>query len=135
MTWSKQLTLLFRGFNWNFVCILNFSSAFILSHVFYFPSVHNPPAFTNQYQSCSSSQCDFVYPLANPSLFRPNISLSSCSSTIFLCLFVGTQTQTHTIGHISFCVTDNIYSQHRLAVWILCHLCEQLYTICSVLHN
>ena len=135
MTRSKQLSLLFRGFNWEFLCIPNFSIAFFLSHLSYFLSVHNPPAFTKQYQSCSSLQCDFVYPLANPSVFRPNIHLSPCSSIIFPCLFVGTQTQAHTIGHTSLCVTKNNYSQHRPAVWILCHLCEQLYSICSVLHN
>jgi hypothetical protein len=81
---------------WNFVCIFNFSNPFLLSHLSHCLAVHLPPPFTDQYKSCSPSQCNSVLPPANPSLFRPNISLSPCSTKISQFLFYGTQTQTHT---------------------------------------
>jgi len=60
----------------NFVFIFNFSSPFLISHLSHCLSVHHPPPFTHQYQSCSPSLCNFVHPPATPSAFRPNISRS-----------------------------------------------------------
>jgi len=78
--------------NWNCLCIFNFSSSFPLSHLSRCLSVHHPPTFTDQYKSCSCSPCNYVHPPANPSVIRPDIPLSLSSSTVFPCLFVGTQT-------------------------------------------
>jgi hypothetical protein len=58
---------------------------FLLSHLSHCLSVHHPPLFSHQYKSCSSSLYNFVHHPATLSFCTPNISLGSCSSTIFSC--------------------------------------------------
>jgi len=119
--------------NWNFVCIFNFCSAFLLSHLSHCLPVHSPPTFTHQYKSCSFLLCNFVHFPATSSVFRTNISLSPWSSTVFPCLVLW-NTNTNTNHRTQFCVvatrdvtptvpqicsaswgknSDNTWSQHQ----------------------
>jgi len=98
-TRSPNLPLHLRDSNLYFVCIFNFFISFLFSHLSHSLSVHLPPTFTHQYQSCISSLYNFVHPPATLFDFTPIISLSPCPNTSFPCLAFGKQTQTHTIEH------------------------------------
>ena len=112
----------------------NFSSSFPLPHLSHCHSVHHPPSFSEKCKSCSSSLSTFVHPPATPSLFTTNISLNTCSSTIFMFLLLRntnkiTQHRTHL----------NLYNRYSLFIiityWYLCYFYKYLYTIWGVLNN
>jgi hypothetical protein len=104
-----------------------------LHYISLFPSVllhfsspphHHSLISTNH----ATPHCTILFkppPPAPHSVRTTIIYLSPCSSRIFSCLVVWTQT--HTIKHNKFYVTQNCLTHSRPALWILCHLCEQLY--------
>jgi len=96
-----------------FVYIFNSSSSILFSLLSHCLSVH-----THQSSVTSKNHVDRHYviyriPLLLP-LFRTNISLISCSKTIFPNLVIGTQT--HNIEHTQFSLTDTVQSYLRPAV-------------------
>ena len=116
---SPKLLISLRASNWNFVCICNFSSAFLLSHLSHWLSVHHPPAFTNQYHSCSSPVCSFVHPPATAFVFRPNISFCPCSNTILPCLVLwNSNTNTHHWTHLILCNRNCLFTT-ACKMWII----------------
>jgi hypothetical protein len=77
------MLLPFRVSDRNRLCIFNFSSIFLLSHLTLCLSVHSPPTFTHQYKPCSSPLYNFLY---------------SCGTQIL------------NIQHTQFSVTERVYS-------------------------
>ena len=99
---------LLSAFQTEHFCLFLFSKCSILSHLSHRLPVHLPPTLTDQYKPCSYSLCNSTHPPAAPSLFRPNISLSHCSSTILPCLVVW-NTNINTQHPTQFCVTESVF--------------------------
>ena len=113
------------------ICVFYYLQCVLLSHLSHSFSGNLPTIFTDQHISCSSSLCNYVHPPATPFFFRPNISLSPFSSTIFPCL-VAWNTKKNTPFNTINSVIPKVFFHNPDLLCEICFICSKNCIRCTV---
>ena len=111
--------------NYSFMCIINFSSSFPLSHLSHCISVHQPPTFTHSTNHASAHRAILLTPLFPLSLDQISHS-GHFKAQYFKCFILwNTNTNTHDRIYLNLYNLKCLLTSPTLCVYLF-HLYEQL---------